>query len=100
MLDDVESIRIAAQAIAVRTPVMTQPLLQASETLWSRLHGPQGPPVMYLSQAQALSARLAAFGSLEATLDALDETGVNTVARDIIQFADNIHELDAKVAER
>lgn len=100
MFEELESLRNAAQLLAVRDPEHKEQLLQACETLWERLYEEIDWPAQLADRMHALSNHLMANGSVEATLENLDEAGASTVARDIVEFSRDIKAGNGALAEK
>lgn len=93
MFEELELIRSAAQVLAVRDPTLTERLLNACDTMWEQMYEKSDWPADLEKRALALMQRLLAEGSLEATLDGLDDSEAGAVAHEIIEFA---KEIDAR----
>lgn len=89
-MEQLEAIRNAAQLMAVRPSTASDRLLQAGDVFWSAMYATsEWPPGLHERIAE-LAGRLMADGSVEATLDRLDESGLEELAGEILKLAGQI----------
>lgn len=93
MLNDLETIRRAGQALSIRKPDMADELLQATERIWKRIYSVGRWPRGLAERAAQLADRLTREGSIEATLDQMDEQEAAGLGNDIIHFAEQLNEI-------
>lgn len=87
MLEELQTIRDAAQILSARDIEQSESLLKAGEIIWKSMYEKSAWPADCERQARALAEKLTAGDSLEAALLAVDDRRSAELARDIIEFA-------------
>lgn len=88
ILEELEVIRSAAQALAVREGVATDRLLDASAQLWSAMYEMPEWPSEVDPSARRILDQVTANGSVETTLPEMDKATALDVADEIIHLAE------------
>jgi len=90
MYKDLETIRMVAQALAMRNPKLREDLLQACEYIWEQMYEgePGEQPEELKSRARALANKVSSCHSTtESMIIALNESDADRVAEEILEFA-------------
>lgn len=89
MYKDLETIRMIAQALAMRNPNLREELLQACEAIWEQMYevdaGEQ--PEELKSRARSLANKVSTCHSTESMIVALSENDADRIAEEILEFA-------------
>jgi hypothetical protein len=86
MFEDFETIRVAAQMLAVRYDERPQRLLDAAAELWSEMYDIGQWPDELVQHAAELAALLTARGDIESTVPAMDEPTLKATGEKILEF--------------
>ncbi|QDU47328.1 hypothetical protein Mal52_58570 [Symmachiella dynata] len=88
MLEELQTIRTAAQLLSVREPALAEPLLDASATIWKQMYELNDWPADLAASALLLAKQLSSTEhDVEGTVTAMDQTTATAMAKAIMDFA-------------